>query len=318
MAWEYNDPGGIGSGDDYTLFLKVYGGEVVKAYNLASDVHNKLRSRTIQSGKSATFPTISTEEAKIFTPGQDLFSDSNGYESDMTNDEKVISINKMLIATAFVDEVEEMMAHYDVRGPYAEQMGAALATAHDRWAIAAMLSDAGTKVEEGTFSSWSVTNLKAAIVGAAGQMDEGGVPKQGRYVLVTPTLFYELMDEDDVIGSDYNTTGDRGHVGTLWYMGFEIINSALWGEFDGETDLDGAGKPLVDIGLGRGDVYDDSAATKIGALAFHKDCAATVTLKGLSTSVDWVPERQGNLLVAKQAIGCDVLRSIGIAPLGGA
>ena len=318
MAWENNDPGGIGSGDDYTLFLKVYGGEVVKAYNLASDVHNKLRSRTIQSGKSATFPTISKEEAKIFTPGQDLFSDDNGYESDMAHDEKVISINKMLIATAFVDEVEEMMAHYDVRGPYAEQMGAALATAHDRWAIAALLSDATAGTAVGSTGSWTAGNFKTAIEEAAGLMDSAGVPKKGRYVLVTPTLFYELMDEDDVIGSDYNTTGDRGHVGTLWYMGFEIINSALWGEFDGETDLDGAGKPLVDIGLGRGDAYDDSAATKIGALAFHKDCAATVTLKGLSTSVDWVPERQGNLLVAKQAIGCDVLRSIGIAPLGGA
>ena len=316
MAWEINNPGGL-SGDDYTLFLKVYGGEVVKAYNLASDVHNKLRSRTIQSGKSATFPTISKEEAKIFTPGQDLFSDSNGYESDMSNDEKVVSINKMLIATAFVDEVEEMMAHYDVRGPYAEQMGAALATAHDRWSIAAMLSDATAGTAVGTTGSWTAGNFKTAIEEAAGLMDSAGVPKKGRYVLVTPTLFYSLMGEDDVIGSDFNTTGDRGHVGTLWYMGFEVVNSAIWDEFNGESDLDDSGKPLEDIGLGRGGAYTVSAATDVEGLAFQTDAAATVTLKGLSTSVDWVPERQGNLLVAKQAIGVDVLRPESIITLKG-
>ena len=32
MAWSHNDPGGLDT-DDYVLFLKVYGGEVVKEYN---------------------------------------------------------------------------------------------------------------------------------------------------------------------------------------------------------------------------------------------------------------------------------------------
>ena len=52
MTWSNNDIGGLSS-DDYTLFLKLYGGEVVKAYNKEALVHNKLRSRTIQNGKSA-------------------------------------------------------------------------------------------------------------------------------------------------------------------------------------------------------------------------------------------------------------------------
>jgi hypothetical protein len=322
MAWSNNDIGGLSS-DDYTLFLKVYGGEVVKAYNKATLVSDKLMSRTIQFGKSATFPTISTEEAKVYTPGADLFG-SGGYESSMTNNEKVIAINQTLIATAFIDEVEEMMAHYDVRGPYAEQMGAALATAHDRWSIAAMLSDctAGTAANgclQGTAGSWSAANCKAAIQNAAAYFDGQGVPKDGRYVLVTPAMFYTLMDEDDVISSDYNTTGDRGKVGSLWYMGFEILNSAIWDEFNDNPTLEtDATDPLYKISLGRGDAYSNTAATDVEALAFHKGAAGTVVLKGFSSTIDWIPERQGHLLVAKAAIGVDVLRTTSIISLKGA
>ncbi len=316
MAWSHNDPGGLAS-DDYALFLKVYGGEVVKEYNLASQVHNKLRSRTIQNGKSATFPTISKEEAKVFTPGLDIFSDSNGYESDMAPAEKIIAINKMLIATAFVDEVEEMMAHYDIRGPYAEQMGAALATAHDRWTIAALLSDATAGTASATNAgSFTKTEIKAGIIDAAQKMDAAGVPKKGRYCLLTPNSYYLLMQDTDVISSDYNTTGDIGHLPTLFYMGVEIVNCPLFDEFDNNNAI--GTDPLGDIGLGRGGAYTTTAGDNVEGLCFQADAAATVVLKGVTAQVDWIPERQGNLLVAKQAIGVDVLRPESIVTLLGA
>jgi hypothetical protein len=315
MTWAHNDPGGLAS-DDYALFLKVYGGEVVKEYNLTSQVHNKLRSRTIQNGKSATFPTITKEEAKVFTPGNDLFG-SGGYESDMTHSEKIVAINKMLIATSFVDEVEEMMAHYDIRGPYAEQMGAALATAHDRWSIAAMLSDATAGTASATAAgSFTATQIKAGIIDAAQKMDAAGVPKKGRYVLLTPNSFYLLMQDTDVISSDYNTTGDVGHLPVLYYMGLEIMNCPLFDEFDNNATI--GTSPLGDIGLGRGGAYTTTAGDNCEGLAFQADAAATVVLKGITAQVDWIPERQGNLLVAKQAIGVDVLRPEGIVKLLGA
>ena len=132
MAWAPNVPGSSAGNLTHSLaaFLRVFSGETVAAYNQAVVIKDKLRSRNITSGKSATFPTISTSSAKLHTPGDDLFGDS--YAPAITNDEQIIQINKLLIDTSFVDNLDEMMNHFDARSEYASQMGAALATAGDR------------------------------------------------------------------------------------------------------------------------------------------------------------------------------------------
>ena len=314
-----NNIGGL-SGEDYTLFFRVFGGEVLNAYNKAKVVADKGRTRTISSGKSAAFPVISTEEAKVHTPGENLLSTAT-YDSDMSHSEVIVPVQKALVAKAFVDEVEELMSHYDVRAPYAEQVGAALATAHERWALAALL--AGTwdgsshsmpqKVTPSGASTAELTValMKQGIQDAAGALDAGAVPKEGRYVVVEPAMYYELLGEDDVVSVDFGTGADRGKAGSLWYMGFEILNSAQWSEFAYEADLDNSGKPLENITVGRTS-YDVDGATGVGAIAFQRDALGTVVLKGLSTSVDYLPEYQGNLLVAKQAVGIGALRNAGI------
>lgn len=304
-------------GDNYALFLRVFAGEVVAEYNKSVDVANKLRSKTIQSGKSATFPTVAKGEATVWTPGEDIFLKTT---SDLATSEKIVVVNKMLITYVLLDEMEEMMAHYDVRQPMAAQMGASLATAHDRWSIAALLSDATAGAEYGTAGEWTVANAKAAIEDAASKMDGAGVPREGRTALFTPAMFYSLINDSAVIDHDYNSSGDRGTAGNFYYLGFQIVNSAVWDEFNNEANLTASGKPLENIGLGgiSTGAYTAAAADDVEGLAFQKDAAATVVLKGMTTSADWIPARQGNLLVARQAIGVDVLRPTSVVTLKGA
>jgi hypothetical protein len=45
-----------GSGDTKALFLKVYGGEVITAFETANSTIDKHMVRTISTGKSAQFP----------------------------------------------------------------------------------------------------------------------------------------------------------------------------------------------------------------------------------------------------------------------
>lgn len=327
MAWSPNTPGSDGS-TDLGAFLRVFSGETVAAYNKATLIKDKLRSRNITSGKSATFPTISTSSAKLHTPGDDLFTAGSGntYKPSITNNEKIIQINKLLIDTSFVDNLDEMMNHFDARSEYASQMGAALAVAGDKWSLGALTRGSGTTLTAtGTYANAIAGTtagnavIKEGLKAAANSMDVAGVPKDGRYAVLSPLSFYGFMEDDAVMSSDYGSGGNRatGDVGKLHYLGFELISSAIWS--DGFMGAAGTTEETTEVLYGlNGRATYDVVLTKVYGVAFHSAAAGVVSLKGMTTETDWIPERQGNLIVCKQAIGIDILRPTSSILLKGA
>jgi hypothetical protein len=313
MAWAPNVPGSSAGSLTHSLdaFLRVFSGETVAAYNQAVVIKDKLRSRNITSGKSATFPTISTSSAKLHTPGDDLFGDS--YAPTITNNEQIIQINKLLIDTSFVDNLDEMMNHFDARSEYASQMGAALATAGDRWAIGALARGAtgatattGSTADATSGSTAGTALVKDAMKKLAIAMDGAAVPKTDRFCVLSPAAYYGMMLADDVVSSDFGAGGDRSNPGELSYLGITLIKSSIWDDdFVGEASLTAADKVFENLD---GRATYQVALDKTFGLGFHKEAAGVVSLKGLSTETSWIPERQGNLIVTKQAIGIDILR----------
>lgn len=331
MAWAPNVPGDTNDNNanhSLAAFLRVFSGETVAAYNKAVLIKDKLRSRNITSGKSATFPTISTSSAKMHTPGDDLFTAGSGdtYKPTITNNEKIIQINQLLIDTSFVDHLDDMMNHYDARSEYAAQMGAALATAGDQWSLGALTRGSGTTLTAtGTYANAIAGTtdgnavIKEGLKAAANSMDTAGVPKQGRYAVLSPLSFYGFMEDDAVMSSDFGAGGNRaaGDVGKLHYLGFELISSAIWADgFMGAAGTAGESGEVM-YGMDGRATYD-VALTKVYGVAFHSDAAGCVSLGGLTTETSWIPERQGNLLVTKQAIGIDILRPTSSILLKGA
>ena len=103
------------AGDSSALFLKVYAGEVLTAFEQASVTMDKHVIRSISSGISAQFPlvwkTAATEYAYINGSGD---TGTTGIELDGTiihKNEKVISIDDLLIADHFVNNLDEAMSH---------------------------------------------------------------------------------------------------------------------------------------------------------------------------------------------------------------
>ncbi len=297
-------------------FLTVYGGEVIKAYNAETLVSSTVRTRTISSGKSATFPVYGREEAKLHTAGDDLFGSSPDFAMDLTATDEIINIDKLLIAPQFVDDLHDAMAHYDVRSEMAIQAGASLATAHERWCIAALgkaANDSSLATEvTGAFASVTGANLATGIQETAQAMDEAHIPSKGRYCVLPPNEFYKLMALDEVVSSDFGRGADRngvGGMGKLWYMGFEVLNSAVMGEFDdtSASEQKASGGPLYFGGTTQRTDLSSDLQLCLG-LCYHKDAIGTLQLKGITSEMDWIPERQGHLLTAKRAIGVDALR----------
>mgnify|MGYP003125987098 CR=1 FL=1 len=296
--------------------LKVYGQEVLLQYSASSKLKDKLMNRTINSGKSASFPHFSTETAKLHTAGESVFSATGESASTITNTEK------LLYAAQFVDNLEEIKAHYDVRAALAAQAGAAMGKQHDAFLLAAMGQAAsGAQIKEvaGTdasdAASTSILNTSAKIKecfeDAALALDNQDVPAEGRCMVVRPYEYYSILQEDSAISSDFSSSGDRSKgLQNLHYLGFEVIPMTLMNDYYNSSDAnmsDDSGSPLYLGGVAMNDDHSFDGALWF-ALAFHKSAAGTVTLKGLQSEANYIPERFGTLMSTSAGIGTGVLR----------
>ena len=323
------------SATSHSNFLQVYGGEVVLAYNEAAKLKDRLMNRSISSGKSASFPTYATETAKLHASGSDILAD--GVASGATSGEKVITIENLLYAAQLVDELDEFKSHYDIRGSLAKQSGAALATQHDAMLLGIMAKKATTyhtHTHDTGYSSSAkfstIAEILAMIEEVAAKMDNLAVPAEERCLVLRPFEYYQLLTSDAALSRDFNTTGDRAKGQQSFnYLGFDVIASKVQKDFGGNTQaqMDDAGKPLYLGGVAPGqgaNTYSPYVNTAGGitggsentnnwyATAFHKGSAGTVTLRGVKAEVNYIPERNANLLNTKVALGVDVIRPEGI------
>ena len=279
-------------------------------------------NRTITSGKSASFPTFSTETAKLHVAGESIFDATGESASSITANEKVITVEKLLYAAQFVDNMEELKAHYDVRAALAAQAGASMGKQHDAFLLAAMGQGAGSTVtlNDGTTTDASVSGSSSILTTSAlikqmfnetsAAMDNNDVPAEGRCMVVRPFEYYSILQEDGAISSDFSTSGDRSKgLQNLHYLGFEVIPMTLMKEFynQNQANQKAAGDPLYLGGVTANDdhTFDGSLWC---ALAFQKEAAGTVTLKGLQSEANYIPERFGTLMATSAGIGTGLLR----------
>lgn len=207
----------VAASDKRGLFLKVFSGEVLKAFERAIKITPFITARTITSGKSAQFPTTGLAAARFFTPGDDLFVDSsagdgsstNAYLSKIKQSERVIYIDELLTSACFIDDLDEAMSHYDYRSIFAKGLGTALARHQDNYALYTLVAsgydvgdvaseetpgDALTVIEDADFLSNGASALDT-IYDAAQALDEVDIPKEDRFVILNPEGYYSLLKE---------------------------------------------------------------------------------------------------------------------------
>ena len=114
-----------GSTRDDALFLKVFAGEVITSFDRASKTAGADMVRSISNGKSASFPVLGRVGASYHAVGTEITG------SDVNSNEKVITINDLLISSVFVSNIEEAKNHWDVRSAYSTEMGRALSFQKD-------------------------------------------------------------------------------------------------------------------------------------------------------------------------------------------
>lgn len=293
------------AGDTNALFLKVFSGEVMSTFNAQTVMKEKTRIRSIKNGKSAQFAAIGKTVAEYHTAGAEILGNS------IEHGEKVITIDDMLIANTFIANIDEAKNHYDVRSEYSKQMGQALAQTYDRnllsMAVKAARDPSGLGAGvagQGNATSVSIglapatADIVSAIYDAAATLDEGNIPETDRYVLVSPSTYYALVQEDKLINRDFGANGSYSDGTVLRVAGMQIVKSnnlvvdhtavtATFPDFNSKYAVN---------------------ATDTSALIIQRQALGTVQLMDMATEMEYDIRRQGTLAVSKMAVGHGVLR----------
>ena len=118
-------PDGSGSvGDKYALYLKLFSGEMFKAYESACIAKGTVQNRTLRNGKSMQFIFTGRMQAEYHTPGTPILG-----SGDPPVAEKTILMDDLLISSAFIYDLDETLAHYSLRSEISKKIGHALAEA---------------------------------------------------------------------------------------------------------------------------------------------------------------------------------------------
>ena len=98
--------GQVNASGDLNTFLKVFSGEVLATFK-ENQMLGMTSVRQIASGKSAQFPVIGTTTSGYHTPGNEITG------SSIKHAEKTITIDDLLLSSAFLSNLDEAKNHYD-------------------------------------------------------------------------------------------------------------------------------------------------------------------------------------------------------------
>ena len=232
------------TGDARALYLKLFSGEMFKGFQHNAIARDLVMKRTLTNGKSLQFVYTGHTKAEYHVPGNSILGNTDGAPPVA---EKTITIDDLLISSAFVYELDETLAHYELRGEISKKIGYALAQKYDRLIFRQIAKGArqaspitksgfvepgGTQIRVGTNNQASdayvPASLIAAFYDAAAALDEKGVSQEGRVAVLNPRQYYELIQgvgSSGLINRDVQGTALQSGNGVIEIAGITIYKS---------------------------------------------------------------------------------------------
>ena len=232
------------TGDARALYLKLFSGEMFKGFQHNAIARDLVMRRTLTNGKSLQFIYTGHTKAEFHTPGNSILGDSNGAPPVA---EKTITVDDLLISSAFLYDLDETLSHYDMRSEISRKIGYALAQKYDRLIFRAITRGAraaspitkanyvepgGTQIRVGTTANasdaYSSSALVSAFYDAAAALDEKGVSQDGRVGVLNPRQYYELIQavgSNGLVNRDAQGTALQGGNGIIEIAGIKIYKS---------------------------------------------------------------------------------------------
>ena len=299
--------------DKLALALKVFSGETLTAFQKTSVTTGRVMERTIASGKSAQFPVFGRTKAHYLKSGQNL----DDLRENIEQGERVIKLDGLLTADTLIFDLDEFIAHYDFRSPYAAELGNALAISHDASVLAELAKEAlntkenvagngkggviTTKLDSGVVGINKQTGLAIyqTLLQAKAEMSKNYVPATERYAYVDPEYHSALASAVEFLNRDYGASGTILEGNVIRLAGFDILEC---------PHITRGGDDNAHVMQGEGHVFPATYADKHPIIICHKTAAGVLRLKNLSMESGRRIEYQADQMIAKMAVGMGGLR----------
>jgi hypothetical protein len=297
----------------YGTYLKLFSGELFKAYEAACIAKGTVQNRTLKNGKSMQFIFTGRMTADYHTVGTPILG-----SGDPPVAEKTIVCDDLLISSAFVYDLDETLAHYSLRSEIAAKIGYALAEAYDKKIFRTIAKAAreahpitaapgpepgGSIIQLGANKEYDAQAIVDSFFEAASILDEKNLPKTGRCAVLSPRQYYALVSQVDtnILNRDYGSGQGNMNSGEGLYeiAGISIKRSNNLPFLAGN----------VAAVSGENNNYSGDFSTHCG-LIYQKDAAGVVEAIGpqvQTTSGDVSVLYQGDVIVGRLAMGCGTL-----------
>lgn len=285
--------------------------------------------------RNKTVPVLGRAQAVFHLAGVDIIDSGNALLSQIASSERIINIDNKLMSAVLIDDLDEAMSQFDVRGPYAVELGRALAVRVDQLAIITLILAArASSTISGLFGGSVVADadmkvsgvaLANALFACAQVLDEKNIPPEDRFAVLSPQMYYNLIRDPSVSIAATSPTVTQATVGypllndnlspgngnyaearIMVCAGFNLVKS----NHIPNTDIT-SGDAFFGTGAGaasaNGNVYYGDFSLTAG-IAFHRSAAGRVNLKALMVESARQIRMQGWLSVSSLAQGMGVLR----------
>ena len=306
------------TGDRRALLLKLATGEMFKGFQHETIARDLVMKRTLKNGKSLQFIYTGRTKAEFHTPGNSILGNSDGAPPVA---EKTITVDELLISSAFLYELDETLAHFELRGEITKKISYALAEKYDRLVFRAITRGAraaspitksgfvepgGTQIRVGSTSNdsdaYDAEKLQDAFYDAAAALDEKGVSSQGRVAVLNPRQYYQIIQKigtSGLVNRDVQGTALQSGQGVVEIAGIKIYKS---------MNIPFLGKHGVAYGGSTGETSPTRLGDSIGT-NLDDASGATTGIKNDYGTASEVGSKSCGLIFQKEAAG--VVETIG-------
>ena len=308
------------------LYLKLFSGELFKGFQRNTIARDLITKRTLKNGRSMQFIFTGRTNSEFHIPGQNILGNTDGAPPVA---EVTIECDDLLISSAFVYELDETLAHYDLRGEISRKIGYALAENYDRRIFRAVtkaarqaspiqktnfLEPGGTQIRltrSGVTDGAAAYDAQCLINGfydAAAALDEKGVSTEGRVGVLNPRQYYELIQqvgENGLVNRDEQGDARQSGQGIVEIAGIKIyksMNIPFFGRFGTKYGAASATAPgVTDPGNTGSFVSEDMGnQANLGDTDAPAGGQRTVNDYGEGNKFD----NSCGLIFQKEAVGC--------------
>ena len=305
--------GGADYDAKYATYLKLFSGEMIKAYESQCIAKGTVQNRTLRNGKSLQFIYTGRMTADYHQPGTPILG-----SGDPPVAEKTVLMDDLLVSSAFLYSLDETLAHYSLRSEISAKIGHALAEAYDKKVFRIIAKSArtahpitaapgpepgGSVIKLGAGNEFNAQALVDSFFEAASILDEKNVPSGGRFAVLSPRQYYALISQVDsnILNRDYGNNNGSLQSGEGLYeiAGISIKRSNNLPFMAGTVTRED----------GENNDYSGDFSAHCG-LIYQRDAAAVVTAIGPSvqtTGGDVRAMYQGDIIIGRLAMGADWL-----------